>query len=58
MPGRSPFDRTLLRATNDSPEWLALTLTMIPVDATVVDASPEVRAQLTALRTKVDRLAA
>ena len=51
-------DRTLLRATNDSPEWLALTLTMIPVDATVVDASPEVRAELTALRTKVDRLAA
>jgi hypothetical protein len=31
---------------------------MIPVDATVVDASPEVRAELTALRTKVDRLAA
>ena len=49
---------TLLRATNDSPEWLALTLTMIPVEATLVDASPEVRAQLAALRTKVDRLAA
>ena len=42
-------DRTLLRATNDSPEWLALTLTMIPVEATLVDASPDVRAQLASL---------
>jgi predicted DNA-binding transcriptional regulator YafY len=51
-------DRTLLRAANDSAAWLALTLTMVPVDATLVDATPDVRTELTRLRTKVDRLAA
>jgi predicted DNA-binding transcriptional regulator YafY len=49
-------DRTLLRAGNDNPEWLAITLTMLTVDATLVDASPEFRAHLTTLRTKIDRL--
>jgi predicted DNA-binding transcriptional regulator YafY len=51
-------DRTLLRATNDNAAWLALTLTMLPVDATLVDATPDVRTELTRLRAKVDRLAA
>ena len=51
-------DRTLLRAANDSPEWLALTLTMLEPEATLVDASPEVHAQLALLRAKVDRLSA
>src|SRR5829696_8023875 len=49
-------DRTLLRAANDSAEWLALTLTMLEVEATMVDASPEVRDQLAALRRKAARL--
>ena len=51
-------DRTLLRATNDSPEWLAITLTMLEPEATLVDATPEVHAELATLRRKVDRLAA
>jgi predicted DNA-binding transcriptional regulator YafY len=51
-------DRCELRVTNDSAEWLALTLTMLEVDATLVDATPEVRTALAALRAKVDRLAA
>ena len=51
-------DRSLLRVANDSAEWLALTLTMLEVEATLVDASPEVREQLARLRAKVDRLAA
>jgi predicted DNA-binding transcriptional regulator YafY len=51
-------DRTLLRATNDSAEWLAISLTMIDTDVTVVDATPEVRTELARLRAKVDRLAA
>jgi predicted DNA-binding transcriptional regulator YafY len=51
-------DRTLLRAANDSPEWLALTLTMLDPPATLVDTTPEVRTELTRLREKVDRLAA
>ena len=51
-------DRTLLRAANDSPEWLALTLTMLDVDATLVDATPELRTELTTLRRKLRRLAA
>jgi predicted DNA-binding transcriptional regulator YafY len=51
-------DRTLLRATNDSAEWLALTLTLIDAEITLVDASPGVRAELARLRVKVDRLAA
>ncbi len=50
--------RTLLRVANDSAEWLALTLTMLEVEVTLLDASPEVREQLARLRTKVDRLAA
>jgi len=50
--------RSLLRVANDSAEWLALTLTMLEVEATLVDASPEVREQLGRLRAKVDRLAA
>jgi predicted DNA-binding transcriptional regulator YafY len=48
--------RTLLRASNDSPDWLALTLTMIPVEASIIDATPEVRAALVDLRTRVARL--
>ena len=51
-------ERSLLRAANDSAEWLALTLTMLDVDATLVDSTAEVREQLAALRAKVDRLAA
>jgi predicted DNA-binding transcriptional regulator YafY len=51
-------DRTLLRAANDNVEWLAITLTMLDVDATLVDAGPEVRDQLATLRAKLDRLAA
>ena len=51
-------DRCLLRAANDSAEWLALTLTMLDVEATLVDADPEVRAELATLREKVARLAA
>ena len=51
-------DRTLLRVANDNPEWLAITLTMLEPEATLVDASPEVHARLAVLRTKVDRLAA
>jgi predicted DNA-binding transcriptional regulator YafY len=51
-------DRTLLRAANDNVEWLAITLTMLDVEATLVDATPEVREALAALRVKVDRLAA
>jgi predicted DNA-binding transcriptional regulator YafY len=50
-------DRSLLRAGNDNPEWLAITLTMLTVDATLVDASPDFRTHLDTLRTKVDRLA-
>jgi predicted DNA-binding transcriptional regulator YafY len=51
-------DRTLLRAANDNVEWLAITLTMLDVDATLVDATPELRTQLATLRAKVDRLSA
>jgi predicted DNA-binding transcriptional regulator YafY len=51
-------DRTLLRAANDNVEWLAITLTMLDVEATLVDATPEVREAFAALRAKVDRLAA
>ncbi|HST67881.1 MAG TPA: YafY family protein [Mycobacteriales bacterium] len=51
-------DRTLLRASNYNVEWLALSLTMLPVDATLLDASPEVRTQLATLRTRLDHLAA
>jgi predicted DNA-binding transcriptional regulator YafY len=51
-------DKSLLRVTNDSAEWLALTLTMLTVEATLVDATPEVREELGKLRAKVDRLAA
>ncbi|HZB47489.1 MAG TPA: transcriptional regulator [Mycobacteriales bacterium] len=50
-------DRSLLRVANDSAEWLALTLTMLEVEVTLLDASPEVREQLARLRTKVTRLA-
>jgi predicted DNA-binding transcriptional regulator YafY len=50
--------RSLLRAANDSAEWLALTLTMLDVEATLVDGSPELRTELVKLRAKVDRLAA
>ncbi len=50
--------RTLLRVANDSAEWLAITLTLLEPEATLVDATPEVHAQLAALRAKVDRLAA
>ena len=39
-------------------QWLALTLAMLDVDATLVDATPELRAELAILRTKLDRLAA
>jgi hypothetical protein len=51
-------DRTLLRATNDSAEWLAISLTMINTEVTLVDASPDLRAELTRLQAKVDHLAA
>jgi predicted DNA-binding transcriptional regulator YafY len=51
-------DRTLLRAANDNVEWLAITLTMIDAEVSLVDASPGVRAELARLRAKVDRLAA
>ena len=51
-------DRTLLRVANDNVEWLAITLTMIDAEVTLVDASPGVRAELTRLRAKVDSLAA
>jgi predicted DNA-binding transcriptional regulator YafY len=51
-------DRTLLRVANDNAEWLAITLTMIDAETTLVDATPEVRDRLAALRAKVDRLAA
>lgn len=50
-------DRTLLRAGADSAEWLALTIAMLDVDATLVDATPELREQLAILRRRVDRLA-
>jgi predicted DNA-binding transcriptional regulator YafY len=50
-------DRTLLRAANDTVEWLAITLTMIDADITLVDSSPGVRAELARLRDKVGRLA-
>ena len=50
-------DRTLLRATNDNAEWLAISLTMLPVGATLIDATPDLRTQLASLRDKVDRLA-
>ena len=51
-------DRTLLRATNDNVQWLAISLTMLDMDATLVDATPGLREQLAILRAKVDRLAA
>jgi predicted DNA-binding transcriptional regulator YafY len=51
-------DRALLRVTNDNPEWLALTLTMLDPPATLIDATPEVRAHLTHLRDKLTHLAA
>ncbi|HEY6748306.1 MAG TPA: transcriptional regulator [Mycobacteriales bacterium] len=51
-------DRTLLRVTNDNVEWLAITLTMIDAEVTLVDASPGVRAELGRLRDKVGHLAA
>ena len=51
-------DRTLLRVANDNVEWLAITLTMIDTPSALVDATPEVRGALAALRAKVDRLAA
>jgi predicted DNA-binding transcriptional regulator YafY len=50
--------RTLLRVANDNVEWLAITLTMIDAEVTLVDASPGVRAELARLRAKVDHLAA
>jgi predicted DNA-binding transcriptional regulator YafY len=50
-------DRCRLRVVNDNAQWLALTLTMLEVDATLVDATPEVREQLAGLRRKVDHLA-
>lgn len=50
-------DRTELRVVNDSAEWLALTLLMLDVDATLVDATPEVREQLDRLRARLDHLA-
>src|SRR5829696_1808284 len=49
-------DRSVLRAANDSAGWLALTLTMLDVPATLVDATPEVHAELAGLRERVDRL--
>src|SRR5215212_10130577 len=39
-------DRTLLRVANDNVDWLAITLTMIDAEVTLVDASPGVRAEL------------
>jgi len=51
-------DRTLLRATNDNVEWLAIKLTMIDAEVSLVDSSPGVRAELARLRAKVDHLAA
>jgi predicted DNA-binding transcriptional regulator YafY len=51
-------DRTLLRATGDNPEWLAISLAMIDAEVTLVDASPDVRTELARLRVKVGRLAA
>jgi predicted DNA-binding transcriptional regulator YafY len=51
-------DRTLLRAANDNVEWLAITLTMIDAEVRLVDASPDVRAELGRLRAKIDHLAA
>ena len=50
--------RTLLRAANDNVQWLAITLTMLDPGATLVDASPELRAELATLHTKVTTLAA
>lgn len=51
-------DRTLLRAANDNPRWLALTLTMLDPPATLVDSTPEVHAELAKLRDRATTLAA
>ena len=48
-------DRSVLRTGADSPEWLALMIAMLDVEATV-DASPELMEQLRALRRRVGRL--